>query len=309
MIKLIFLFNNYLDFFNDQYLEIKYNSSKIYLSPILSYWIHFCKFENFTSKAISILTSNIINFYIENSYFYYCNDNSVGGAINIINNGGSTILNKICSFFCSSNGNYAGFCYSKTQNNNKNEIYLSSFGFTYLSNGPIWFQYGIQKINFINSSYNSGNAYSGLLFDYPNIGNLTFSTILNTSSINYISIGFWKGNGFIFNSNIFNNYQGLSSYGIIMVETNFLKIYSSIINKNSIFLFYGNSIELNNCYIQNLYSSTSIINNNPQISSNTLLLTKIQFHDCLNFFYLNTQNKNNIVQKLLFYFTFSFLIF
>ena len=78
-----------------------------------------------------------------------------------------------------------------------------------------------------------------------------------------------------------------------MIESNLLKIYFIIINNNSYNLFYGNSIELTNCFIQSSYSSISLIINNPQFLSSTIYL--LQIPNCL---YINTK----IIKPLIFNF-------
>ena len=315
LLLFIYYFNNY--FPNDNY-ETSQCLTR-FTNLFSNFWINSCLFLNLekipSNGGALLLINNNFKIVIEFSSFINCNvDNTFNGGalyIQVL----SLILNKICGFNCSTNGqNNFQFGLLETIENYKNNFLYSSICFCSdnfkFQWETIYFKNGIQNLDSINSSNNICYVRSGLYFNNPNPLNAIFITLSeNEVSIDTRCLFFQKGNCYMKYSNIIKNkspnYQIIRNY-----DNSNSEMYSCFFYNNTckeLFYIDNGVLTIRNCFSDIFSYRLEIpifINTNYFISQ-----TKI-YH--FNTFFCKAKNplifKSNSL-KSYFDFTFYFIYF
>ena len=263
----IFLINSFFNFYFENYLNNSCINDRI-TNLENNCYISNCYFEtklliNGFGGAI-YLVNNFISLLIEYTTFFNCSINSNsdrGGAI-YIENEGNSILNMICASNCYTNKSpsWYQFGFISTGKNKINNCFYLSINKCSFSNQidrrhPICFTYGIQIINNINSSNNIVSYVSGISFFNTTQLNSTFLNIINNTNNGYICIFFWcKSKNYLKFNNIIKN-NSPNTYGVIYsAEDSNTEFFNCNMfnNLNTLFYSINSLIIISNCYIYHL---------------------------------------------------------
>ena len=162
-----------------------------------SFFVH-VEYLSGSGGAISFTSSSDSSILlVEETTFLSCRSSSRGGGIYFYDKG-SAVLNKVCSFNCSSTGGNGNFYYNYVTDtkNYKNEIHLSTVSFTTTQqHGGINIRYGTIQISKTNESFNYGSIDSAYRIQPSGsagelTGTVSFSTFYNNTATNYRCLNF-----------------------------------------------------------------------------------------------------------------------
>lgn len=285
---MLLLLSSFSAFFPDVSFLIYKENSRFAINTG-NYWICKCFFITISSQdsggAISVSNSQENCFLIENCAFSGCNCVQNGGGIYFLCTNGAIVLKCTTAVACQTGGSHGQFSYLKAASNRIMEGHFVGISFCspkqanqYAAN---MFISSMQRWNSLNSSYNHLRDGCGVRFDAPTSSYSSFLTI-SCNIANYICVDFCDGSSEMSNSNIVNNSNTASSYGVVInygQSSALLKLCILVgnlqIGGGSLVYLMSGSLVLENCWIQsggnnaitkNCYGETStyIINHYRQ---------------------------------------------
>jgi len=278
------------DFFSDSFSSLSINQRQVLNGGC--YYIVDCIFANLSISngnggAICLNECNA-KIVIEDTMIFNCGITGTtfcgGGVYFYCIANGEIVFNKVCANSCYSNSyNYPygdQFARSTTSSNGKNYGILISI--TQCSPLPLTREKsftpenGHQEFKYMNSSWNYPKFHSSAWYINPTSHRVLFCTTVS-NQCTWVSIYFWKGsNNTYYMSNIVNNSQESTSYGVIFIGVNGQSAFSSFICCNFLnnaktgnkVLFSGESGSLSviQCAID-CFSSNTFVNTPGGINS------------------------------------------
>ena len=233
----------------NQKYSIKSTLSHLYLCH--------CTFTNVTETSIRYSSTSSSLMLVELCSFNTCSTGLQHGGAICFSDQGQCVLSSVCGVKCyTGSGRYFGqFCYVYVTNNqdNKNHIIDSSVTLTKQTNAhcTLYLLCGNVSCKGVNVSNNEVNQFSGIEIDSPSICSISYSSFRNNTATYYVCICCdEESQQEMSYSNIIDNNQESSSYGIIYTETstNLTMIHCSV---------YGNCNSENGTVFY-AYSGTSI---------------------------------------------------
>ena len=230
---------------------------------------------------------------VSNCIFIQCYSAYNGGAIfyesTLINSG--CFFKKICAFQCSCNsnnkyGHFAGINLANGDYQSFHElISLNQCPTNYIGWFPIILNQGNQSFFYNNISYNYCEYESILGSSLPLSFICKYSTFSDNQASKDISMYLYGHSldGYFYFCNFVNNYVYHSRGHFYLDVNSKIFIYNTVFSNNNNILYYINSgsITLNNCLINHLYSTGSIVitsNNNSFTSlSNYFPINILQY--------------------------------
>ena len=254
--------NFYYYFQNDPNLIISSSINRI-ITFSTFFLIKDVLMQNFIDSkggAIFIINSEV-NIMVRDSIFSYCRSNSndsnyySGGAIYLVSTTLSSVLENVCAFYCfiigtSFRSQFAAIHGGENRNNYWNHVSIlrCSPDSSIQRSMSISLLYGNQKIKYINSSSNLMTWESSIFSYQSNSLQINFSSIINCTSNDYITIYLHTCVFNISYSNIINN--KIVSYGVLYIPYTYSTIKDSIFINNK-----GKLIDTSLSYAFNFYNN------------------------------------------------------
>ena len=221
-------------------------------------WLYDCTFQGLTDRAIDFSSSSSSNkLLVEYSSFNTCSSSGDGGAI-YFGTSGQCVLSSVCGVKCNTgNSQWGQFCYVwvSSGETNKNHIIDSSVTLTKQTNArsTLYHWNGDVSCKGVNVSNNQVYCFSGIYILNPSISSISFSSFRNNKASNYICLDFVSNTHQMTNTNIIENNQQSTSYGIIYAsKSEVTMIHCSVFGNcetgsGSVFSVSSGSITCSNC--------------------------------------------------------------
>ena len=325
---ILFLLFYFYDYLNSE--EYNNNPSQILSTQTGVIWVHDASFHNMNNGAIRISAGPCI-LTIEDSLFTYCyRSTGSGGAVFLQCNCCESIISRTCGYFCysGSGGSHGQFSYTETFSERKNQLLFSSLSYC----SPYFNQdrrsssslvSGKILVKNFNSSFNYAFHNSGIRVESLTSNNVEYSTFINNYVSEHSILGFYSGKSNYSNSNLKNNSQKLSTYGLVRTSESNLQINLCIFLENFKTLFYAetSTITISNSWIDIFSKGGNVLTSNINFFTATYSLFHINTIFCkaelpiiinktnnkifINSCY-NSNNKNSILSILIIRFLFLF---
>lgn len=291
MLKLFLLRKGFKEYYGTdpakEYLKVteRINPNEVSIYVSSSSFIEIYHSDN--GGAISVdSTSTNQSVLIDNTLFFICSSTKNGGSM-FFNNPGSFIINKVCSHGseCDGNGKFTSIQVSN-DSTQRNWVCESTVCYSLKDNrctGMLYHYYGSLLAKSDNFSFNKCAKYSGLYFysTSSTSNNITYSTFLSNNATMHtcICLNNDKASKNIENSNIINNNQKDSGYGLIYAIGNILLRETSFISNDAKYIIYqglqSSSVTIDNCSSDENLSTRAygnlVIRNEPSNSFTNVL--------------------------------------
>jgi len=253
--------SSFSEYFPGDPLFLKLDSVKQPPLPY-NYFYKDCSFSNMVSRPVSYYSDIEIKIMFENCLFYNCtaNNKQVGGAFYInIPNGGCVFL-RTCASCCQTESSYQlGYVYAHPDCHNN--FVFSSFekcsidlvGYPY----SLSLNSGMQSINNMNSSKNTGSQMSGFYSSSPNPLMFKYNTISNINNTNGYSVYITGNTGFLKYSNFVDFKIPTSVLYTIYLSGGYVMEYCIIKSWQNFAIYGGTSLIVRFCYFDKTVNQTT----------------------------------------------------
>ena len=268
-------------------------------------WIQNCLISIISSVGDggAIYISGNYDLFINDTTFYQCISISGQGGAIFFYNGLDFQLFRICGFNCHAGINKPfQFSWSYTFKNHILDLNsISKCSNESTGTQTLQLEYGKQKINNINMTFNYVIYVSGIVYFIPTSMNNDYSTFYNNTSSSHVCIHPYGKSGQILKSNIINNISPI--YGVIggwnsgiytFLDCNFFG------NLNILIYINSGSISLINCSINHdIYKITTLSGLNPYIFPLNTTISKFHSHDSYKTFFCSPILNSEIFEPTL----------
>jgi len=275
------------DYFYGDPMVLKVDSLK---QPPLPYNFLYndCSFSNMVSRPVTYHSDGEMQIMFENCLFYNCTSNNqqAGGAFYIYIPNGGCIFRKLCASSCQADSSYQlGYVYTHTDN--QNSFIFSSFEKCSIDKASqsysLSLQRGMQTINNMNSSKNTGYQYNGFYSSSYNLLLFSFCSVTDINSTYRYSIYFSGNIGSVKNSNFVNLRSPLSNSWTVYLGGSIIMEYCIYKSWESFAIYGTSNVIVRNCYFDSSLNQTtgSFAFQNPYGNTDTYILEHFSTAMCI----------------------------